>query len=921
MVKQNFLTKILLLCALIVGSVSASWADDVVETIDFTTGSPSVSTYGDTSTWGNWTVVGGANNGGKWAYLRIGGGKSNSSPSTITGTEQLTQAVDYIEIVHQGRSNSNFSITSIVVETSSSTDFSNPISTTTVSNPDISSTGKIIITPSSQIAANSYYKITINWTSSGSSNMGLNTETIKFYKKGSAGNTWSVTYNGNGNTSGSVPNDNTEYNSTNNTVTVLGNTGTLAKTGYTFSDWNTKADGTGTGYEEGDEFEISANTILFAQWTVNTHNVTLPTADAYGTYTISATNPVAYGTEVTLTYTPADSYENYQATWSVNGTAISGDSFTMPDEDVTVTVKVEEAKDYATLPFNWAGGTSADLEALNGVTVNADKSDYAEENAPYRVKFNGTGKYILIKTDSQPGVVTMGVKMIGGNSTSTITVQGSADGENYRDIETLTISGKTNDVVNLTSTKVFDAADRYVKLYYTKGSNVGVGPITISQATSDPVIDSDATVDLAADATYGEFSYTIINPVDGTSLTAAEESDWISDLAVLDNKVTFTTSANNVSTVRSAVITLTYGSLTKDVIVTQAAYIAPVDGKYVKVTSTDDITDGQYLIVSEEGSVAFDGGLTTLDAVGNTIAVAIENEEISATTTTCAAEFTIDAGTIKSASGFYIGETSDANGLASSTETVYTNTLTIDEDGDADIVASGGAYLRYNANSGQERFRYFKSSTYSSQKAIQLYKFVSTAEPVSVTVSQYKWATFSSDKALDFTNSNVKAYIVTGFEGTAITKQQVNVVPANTGLLLNAEANTYDIPVATGTTEDVSANKLNAVLGQNQNVSAAVEPDVNYVLSVKSGKVVFAWIGSTSATVKAGQAYLTLENGPKPGSGNAPWLSIEGDDETTGIQSIERTMNDNQYYTLDGRRVAQPTKGLYIVNGKKVLVP
>ena len=238
-------------------------------------------------------------------------------------------------------------------------------------------------------------------------------------------------------------------------------------------------------------------------------------------------------------------------------------------------------------------------------------------------------------------------------------------------------------------------------------------------------------------------------------------------------------------------------------------------------------------------------------------------------------------------------------------------------------------YILYNPNSGNGRFAYYKSQ----QKDIAIYKqesvstyssyctLVSTTVPV--TVSTYKWATFSSDKALDFTHSNVKAYIVTGFvEGTAtITKEQVYVVPANTGLLLNAEAGTYDIPVATEETDDVSENKLHAVLGGNETVSAGEGNDVNYVLSVKSGKVVFAWIGSTPATVKAGQAYLTLEKGPKPGSGNAPWLSIEGDDETTGIQNIERTMNDNQYYTLDGRRVAQPTKGLYIVNGKKVLLP
>jgi len=147
--------------------------------------------------------------------------------------------------------------------------------------------------------------------------------------------------------------------------------------------------------------------------------------------------------------------------------------------------------------------------------------------------------------------------------------------------------------------------------------------------------------------------------------------------------------------------------------------------KYVKVTSTADLTSGQYLIVYAEGSVAFDGSLETLDAASNTIEVTINDNEIGITNITTASEFTIDvtAGTIMSASGYYIGQTSDANGLASSNTTAYTNTISFDEDGNANIV-SGGAYLRYNSASNQNRFRYYKSSSYTAQKAIQLYKKV-----------------------------------------------------------------------------------------------------------------------------------------------------------------------------------------------------
>ena len=141
----------------------------------------------------------------------------------------------------------------------------------------------------------------------------------------------------------------------------------------------------------------------------------------------------------------------------------------------------EQVVDYATLPFEFDGGTKEDLLALNGVTAKGLGSNYAESNAPYRVKFDTTDDYILIKTDSRPGVVTIGVKMLGGGNESSITVQGSADGENFTDIETLTISGKQNTVLTLETKNEFAENDRFVKMVFTKGSNVGVGPISITK--------------------------------------------------------------------------------------------------------------------------------------------------------------------------------------------------------------------------------------------------------------------------------------------------------------------------------------------------------------------------------------------------------------------------------------------------------
>lgn len=135
---------------------------------------------------------------------------------------------------------------------------------------------------------------------------------------GYSGTTYTVTYNGNTNTGGTAPTDSSSPYNYNSTVTVLGNTGPLTKTGYTFASWNTAANGTGTSYAVAATFTISANTTLYAQWTINTYTVTA-TASGNGTGTVASntggisytyqtastgtTSALNYGTNVVLTAT------------------------------------------------------------------------------------------------------------------------------------------------------------------------------------------------------------------------------------------------------------------------------------------------------------------------------------------------------------------------------------------------------------------------------------------------------------------------------------------------------------------------------------------------------------------------------------------------------------------------------------------
>ena len=124
------------------------------------------------------------------------------------------------------------------------------------------------------------------------------------------------------------------------------------------------------------------------------------------------------------------------------------------------------------------------------------------------------------------------------------------------------------------------------------------------------------------------------------------------------------------------------------------------------------------------GPYAFDGSLAKLDAVNDYVSVTINDSKIEATDAMRQASFTFTVSdgvwAIQSKSGYYIGQTSDANGLQSSTSTQYKNTVSIDGSGNADIISSS-AHLRFNSASNQLRFRYYKAASYSAQQVIALY--------------------------------------------------------------------------------------------------------------------------------------------------------------------------------------------------------
>ena len=660
--------------------------------------------------------------------------------------------------------------------------------------------------------------------------------------------------------------------------------------------------------------------------------IAVPTfSPAGGTYSEAQTVTINCTTDgATIYYTldgtdPDNGCDEYESpltiseTTTIKAIAVKGEE-SSGIASATYTIEQQVPAKPASLPFEFDGG-KADIESTDGLTQNGLDSDYG--SSP-KLKFNSTGDWLLLQFDERPGKLTFDVKGNSFGNGSIFTVQTSEDGETFTDLKTYTDLGSTQ-------SEEFNNLDenvRYIKWVYTVKSsgNVALGNIKLekyvkptnyvltitnvenatitatdadgSEITSGSEVLAGTDINLTVDVAEG---YTL----EALSVTKADESEV--SVTKNDDSWSFTMPSSDVT----VTCTLTKADV-------------PTDNIYAKVTSNTDLTSGTYLIVYEEGSVALDGSLETLDVAQNTIAVTISNNEIQGTEAIDAATFTIDitegVGSIKSASGYYIGHEGTRNTLNSSTETAYENTISVDEDG-AEI-AMDDYHLRYNATSGQERFRYFTSE----QKAIQLYKLVEP-ENITLTISSVGYATlYYSNKNLVVPEGVVaNTYkLNTAGDNVEILKSfnPGDVIPKDCGVVLEGTEGTFEFVESKANVESLEGNLL---YGLDEG-GTTVGPDgttnyIFYMLSLdKNGENVgFYWKnGGKPFTATAHKAYLAI---PKSSDINISAFSF---DDLNGIKGIESDsiVENGEIYTLSGIRVngKQLPKGIYIVNGKKVVI-
>ena len=197
---------------------------------------------------------------------------------------------------------------------------------------------------------------------------------------------------------------------------------------------------------------------------------------------------------------------------------------------------------------------------------------------------------------------------------------------------------------------------------------------------------------------------------------------------------------------------------------------------------------------------------------------------------------------------------------------------------------------------------------------------VKDSETVTLSVGSSGYSTYYGDKALYFNGTEaVKAYVAYAI-GTSVVslKQVIGSVAANTAMVLKGDAANASATIAVvGTGETKTNNLLRGVT-----VDTSINDFRKYVLVEKSAEdgtkvVKFADTGNRAATVPANKAYLQAPEGAE-----ARQLTIVFENDLTNaieIISVESEAN-SAVFNLSGQQVKKPGKGLYIINGKKVII-
>ena len=197
-------------------------------------------------------------------------------------------------------------------------------------------------------------------------------------------------------------------------------------------------------------------------------------------------------------------------------------------------------------------------------------------------------------------------------------------------------------------------------------------------------------------------------------------------------------------------------------------------------------------------------------------------------------------------------------------------------------------------------------------------------------IGSHEWSTFSNNYSFGLKiPSGVKVYGASGYDSEnkqIVLTEYSDVIPANTGVVLNGTEGTYNFEYTTADgTYDASDNYMVAVTS-----TTTIKQDEIVLMWDNSESKIYFWKvqrgdidsdtwSSIRPRLNAGQAYLS--SGVLSVSARGFGIGFdEGDDNTTGIKNAGKKDKTDTYYSLQGERFNNPSKGIYIKDGKKVVI-
>ena len=331
---------------------------------------------------------------------------------------------------------------------------------------------------------------------------------------------------------------------------------------------------------------------------------------------------------------------------------------------------------------------------------------------------------------------------------------------------------------------------------------------------------------------------------------------------------------------------------------------------YFKVTDASTLAEGdQFILVGDDADAMAgqSGNVRTVEAVtvSNGSVASIGSNVQVVTLEGSAGEWYLKVEDDKylcavSSDKNYIGTTATKTNEAKAT-------ITINASGEATIVFQGSNTknnLRYNYNSGSPRFTCYGSSSTMEKPVIYRYANVNTFD---VTIGATGYKTLISAVSATLPDGLTAYKAVSAGEGK-IQLTSVASIKAGSAYVLKGTASTDYTLTVTDTPEEPTGNILEV---SDENTSNGV-----YVLANgTSGPGFYKWMGGS---LGAGRAIVPAS---AVSSSAREYLEFSFDNDVTVIEAVKtQNVENDQFFNLAGQRVAQPTKGLYIVNGKKVVI-